>query len=438
MPDGGGGGLGFLGGGGGGGGTGLSREERTLLAEQTELLREARVLATEQSELFDQLQPFLFQSLGLVRSEEAGRPNPEFRRLSELLKETPASVQIKKRIQSGREGDFSTRRFNVLNPEFLRIQEELRNTPDTLQGSLILDPQLQRLRDVFLTGTEQQFTNFFGQLEQLTPTLNEIEGRLAERQLASVRGELPVNPALLGDLGQREADLRESLRRQFGPGFETSTGGIQALSDFEQTRTEQLELARRGDLAQTTGLSAVASGARQGSLQSVLGANPNQVFSGGPLAAVGATGNPALQSFLGVSQGFNAPLNTLFQSRQLQQQADLVQQQIQAQFFSDIIGAGAAAGIGLSSVTKKIDRGPLDDVLERLRRVPVRKWQYRPDEDLDILDHAGPYAEDMFEQFGVGDGFHLYWVDMVGVLLQAVKELDAEVRQLKEQAADGR
>ncbi|MGI9489170.1 MAG: hypothetical protein ACR2RF_25445 [Geminicoccaceae bacterium] len=437
MPDGAGGGGGFLFGGGGGSGTGLSREERALLSEQTELLREARVLATEQSDLFDQLQPFLFQSLGLVRSEEAGRPNPEFERISQQIQQTPPSVVVEEQSFT-RAGDFKSQRVNRINPELIRLQNQLQNTSPTLQGALVLDPQLQRLRDVFLTGTEQQFTNFFGQLEQLTPTLNEIESRLAERQLASVRGELPVNPALLGDLGQREADLRESLRRQFGPGFETTTGGIQALQDFEQTRTEQLESARRGDLAQTTGLSALAGGARGTSLQNVLGLNPDQVFSGGPLAAVGATGNPALQSFLGVSQGLNAPLNTLFQSRQLEQQADLFQRQLQAQFMSDLIGAGAAAGIAASSVTKKVDRGPLDDVLERLRHVPVRKWQYKPGEDLDVLDHAGPYAEDMFEQFGVGDGFNLYWVDMVGILLQAVKELDTEVRELKGRLDDGR
>lgn len=419
------------------GGQGLSDEEEDLLEEQVALLRSARSLANEQRDLFNQLQPILFGELGLVRSEEAGRPNPEFQRISDQLARTPPTTR-RTITRFTRAGDQRTETRRVTNPEFVRLNELLRNTPQTLEGALEVDPRLQRLRETFLSGFEGQFTNFFEQQERLQPRLNEIEERFAERTLASLRGELPVNPALLSDLGEREANLRETLRRQFGPGFETTTGALEALGTFEQSRLEALEGARRGDLTQATALLGRARGARTGTLRDVLSINPNQAFGGGPLAAVGVTGNPAIQSFLGTSQGFNAPLSTLFNTRALAQQADIEQARLQQEFFlemASLIGAGVAAG---SSITIKTDKGALDNVLERLRRVPVRKWQYNPEEDLDVLDHAGPYAEDLFEQFGVGDGFHLYWIDMVGILMGAVKELDAEVRELKERLNDGR
>lgn len=417
------------------GGQGLSSQEKSLLQEQVSLLRGARGLAEEQRDLFSQLQPILFGELGLVRSEDAGRPNPEFQRISEELGRTPPTI-IQNATSFTRAGDLRREQRTVTNPRFVELNEQLRGTPQTLQGTLEVDPRLQNLRETFLTGFENQFTNFFQQQERLQPRLNEIEERFAERTLASLRGELPVNPALLSDLSEREANLNESLRRQFGPGFASTTGAQESLNTFGQLRSEALEGARRGDLSQATGLLNQQQAGRAGTLGTIFGLNPNQAFSGGPLAAVGATGNPAIQSFLGTAQGFNAPLGTLFNTRALAQQADIERAKLQQEFFTEMSSA-IAAGFAASSITKKIDKGALDNVLERLRHVPVRKWQYRPNEDLDVLDHAGPYAEDIHEHFGVGDGFHLYWVDMVGILLGAVKELDAKVHELKKRLDDG-
>lgn len=80
------------------------------------------------------------------------------------------------------------------------------------------------------------------------PQTQEIQKQLQERELAALKGELPVNPALTRELGENEDVLRESLRKQLGTGFETSDPGIRALATFNQRKNETLESARRGDL----------------------------------------------------------------------------------------------------------------------------------------------------------------------------------------------
>tara|TARA_Y100000310_G_scaffold292684_1_gene321663 strand:+ start:139 stop:1617 length:1479 start_codon:yes stop_codon:yes gene_type:complete len=95
-----------------------------------------------------------------------------------------------------------------------------------LQGGLTVDPFEQSLRD-----REQGIREGF-----------------ISRTEAALAGDLPVNPALLRDLEQRQALLGENLRRSLGPDFATSTPGQNALAAFERERTIALEGARRSDL----------------------------------------------------------------------------------------------------------------------------------------------------------------------------------------------
>ena len=97
---------------------------------------------------------------------------------------------------------------------------------DQLQGGLTVDPLEQSLRD-----REQGIREGF-----------------ISRTEAALAGDLPVNPALLRDLEQRQALLGENLRRSLGPDFTTSTPGQNALAAFERERNIALEQARRDDL----------------------------------------------------------------------------------------------------------------------------------------------------------------------------------------------
>ena len=67
---------------------------------------------------------------------------------------------------------------------------------------------------------------------------------------------------------------------------------------------------------------------------------------------------------------------------------------------------------------------PEDEILIRLRDVPVRTWSYRSDDD--AVRHIGPTAQDFRRAFGLGnDSLTIGTVDADGVSLAAIKALDA-------------
>jgi hypothetical protein len=69
-----------------------------------------------------------------------------------------------------------------------------------------------------------------------------------------------------------------------------------------------------------------------------------------------------------------------------------------------------------------------EDVLARLRRVPITTWTYNSDGD--EVRHLGPTAQDFHAAFGLGgaDNTHIATVDADGVALAAAQALDARTQ----------
>ena len=64
-----------------------------------------------------------------------------------------------------------------------------------------------------------------------------------------------------------------------------------------------------------------------------------------------------------------------------------------------------------------------EDVLARLRTLPVARWQYR--DDVPGVTHVGPMAQDFHAAFDVGpDGVSISTIDSAGVALAAIQGLD--------------
>ncbi|MFQ5915797.1 MAG: hypothetical protein ACE5JS_21700 [Nitrospinota bacterium] len=142
---------------------------------------------------------------------------------------------------------FGPRLEDIFNVQTDIAREQLR----ILQEQL---PEQEALR-------EEQLRRIAEEEREFGPLRRDIERGFLERSQAALRGELPVNPALLRGLEKSEEELRERLRRQLGPGFETSTPGIEALAEFGERRESLLEGARRADLtlAEQFGLARDAS-----------------------------------------------------------------------------------------------------------------------------------------------------------------------------------
>jgi hypothetical protein len=76
-----------------------------------------------------------------------------------------------------------------------------------------------------------------------------------------------------------------------------------------------------------------------------------------------------------------------------------------------------------------------EDVLARLRRVPVNSWNYLAEGAQSR--HMGPFAEDFFRAFRLGtDDRAIGHLDLAGVSLAAVKALDARTEELRRAQAE--
>lgn len=89
-----------------------------------------------------------------------------------------------------------------------------------------------------------------------------ISRQQSERMEKALKGELPIDPALERQIGEDEKQVRQKLLDQVGPGYETSTPGIESLATFRQRSEELRSAARRGEI--DAGLGPAAASAQFG------------------------------------------------------------------------------------------------------------------------------------------------------------------------------
>lgn len=180
----------------------------------------------------------------------------------------------------------------------------------------------------------------------------QIESLLRDRSLKALKGELPVNSALTRQLEDQRGRLEEQLLRNLGPGWETSTPGIQALAEFRQREAEIMEAARRGDIAMAEQLLSGREGASFG--RGTSGIQPAQLgenIRSSRLSEVfgfPSFYNTAIQGGATRNASVNALLQSLMQGRLSGNQLAAAQAQFEAQQQAAMMqGIGNLAGMGL-------------------------------------------------------------------------------------------
>ena len=192
-----------------------------------------------------------------------------------------------------------------------------------------------------------------------------------------------------------------------------------------------------GELARQQGqlVSGLRGAQAQAELNFPLAANASQAALGQfqqQLGQSGAQFNQQLQQ-----QAFQNRLNLFGQAgQQGLGTASLTADSNLQQAFKPQIGTqgkSKSAGGGISSKTMKSNKRPLDEaaVLEALMQVPVEKWIYKFPTVGEHGDRIGPYAEDFYAAFGVGDGRTIQYMDAIGVLMASVQALTARVKELE-------
>jgi len=84
----------------------------------------------------------------------------------------------------------------------------------------------------------------------------------------------------------------------------------------------------------------------------------------------------------------------------------------------------------LSDVNAKHDFTEVrpEDILLKVRELPVSKWKYIGSES----PHIGPMAQDFFRAFQLGDDSrHINTVDAFGIMLAAIQALAEKVDRLE-------
>jgi hypothetical protein len=154
----------------------------------------------------------------------------------------------------------------------------------------------------------------------------DISLQLLRRSQSALKGELPVDPNLNTALTNEEKTLRDTLQQRLGPGWETSSAGIEALSQFGKRKEELLYSARRDELTTSEALQLQ----RQGSTNQML-------FGGVQTAQQGPSTVAAL--FGQNAQGYGAAAGGMRQDRSLQFQSSA----------SGAANKGALIGAGLGT-----------------------------------------------------------------------------------------
>ena len=129
------------------------------------------------------------------------------------------------------------RNLDLQSAAYQRTQKEQELTMKYLYEQQGLEPEYDQTGN--MTGFKK---NARGQ------TLDEIAKLTANRQLAALQGNLPVDPALERNLGEGEKAIRERLFRQYGSGWETSTPGIDTMARYGESANIARDASRRGDM----------------------------------------------------------------------------------------------------------------------------------------------------------------------------------------------
>lgn len=170
--------------------------------------------------------------------------------------------------------------------------------------------------------------------DDLTGKRKEIEGMQLDRSLKALKGELPVTATLAKELELGERTLSEKLSRQLGPGWETSSAGIQAQAEYRRMATSLREAEQKDQLSTAETLSINRQTNRAGNTQGTYDMN-----------SVGRTGASALFSNAGGSAG--GALNYYGTLRSASEAARARRDENIGGYVSGGMGlAGAAVGVG--------------------------------------------------------------------------------------------
>lgn len=196
------------------------------------------------------LTPSILRELGFEATVDDRRAlipelQAEEEALTAELDELKAQKKQLRRKKSGADGGRQKKlddRIDRVQARQRRVRTQIKSTQRELSDVTAQPLRVTDLRE--LAASEIDPVSF---LSGANPARQAVNLTL-QQAIEALEGKVATDPTLLRAFEERERVLREQLLRQLGPGYETSTPGLQALANFDRERSEAIAAYTR-DLA---------------------------------------------------------------------------------------------------------------------------------------------------------------------------------------------
>lgn len=300
-------------------------------------------------------------------------------------------------------GDFSADRDSYQNAMFERGMSLLRPEFESQQRAT---QQMLANRGLPITGEA-----YTGEMDRLNRAQNEQMARMAADAMSA---------------GAQEQS------RMYGLGTDARARAI--AEQLQQGQVQQQ--ARQGIISEELQNAQLAQNARQAMTNEAL-LQYNAPAQGVATLLGASPKTPTVQGGNIYTQGVQAPdvQGNIWNSYNAQLQAYNQRQQQNNSLWSgigNVVGSLGAAWIS-SDKNKKQNVKPANSILNRMEKIPIRSWEYKPGAvpGDDGSRHVGPMAQDFKGFFGLGNGTQIPVVDAVGVNMAATQQLARKVRKLE-------
>jgi len=130
--------------------------------------------------------------------------------------------------------------------ELLRLQIDSINRANAAQEEIMARENARRKAyNRYLTGERFTPTNMEEDQGILAARSSKISAQEQERLQSALEGKLPVNASTTREINENRAILNERLRRNLGPGYESSEPGAKELTRFDESASMLEEGDRR-------------------------------------------------------------------------------------------------------------------------------------------------------------------------------------------------
>lgn len=259
-----------------------------------------------------------------------------------LLQEQIAGLQTSRGLLTSQ-----VQKFNLLSPDLFELLgfRPTRGSDGKINGFEPISRPEDRRNDRVTNGFTDLSMAELGLRKGRIGDDRTIERLLADRVIDALKGNGAADPMTVRALADDRAKLEATLQANLGPGWQTSTPGIQAMAEFDARARETIANSNRADLALgeqlLSGREAASYGRAAGSLPFMAFEADQDQNRFGDLFTLGQGPINLFSGIAGNAAGFSGPLSTLANNRALGLQSYIANQQNNA---ASVAGFGKLAG----------------------------------------------------------------------------------------------